>query len=153
MKPIDQVFNDVVSALNRFGVRPIIYGSYGLHQQGLDVTPNDLDFLLDSQTMHDRWSVVQQTMIELGYAADPEHNQEFGSDELWVSFLSTADIEQLIGHSLVIQEIEDGGRHLGQLDLAQHKEIYEAGLKDKWRRQKKEKSDLSIIEKIAQQTA
>jgi hypothetical protein len=144
-------FTDIAKELNNNNVTPIIYGSLGLSLLiSYPSKINDMDFLISSE---EEFSICSSISEKQGFVFDPEHDREFEGNGTFVSFLNQKDIEDLIGHKLKLKLSQLDGAKFYNLSLEDYLNIYETGLRNKWRRRKKIKSDNKLIELIREEFA
>ena len=143
---IIDTFAEITKRLNREDVRPIIYGSLGLYLVlNTRDSINDIDFIINNPA---DFLTCRKVLLKNGFRIDPDHERELISENVCVSFIDQKDIEGLIKQPLRLQASSLNGADLFNIPAEQHLEIYKIGLKDKYRKEKKETNDLEKIGKI-----
>lgn len=146
-RSIFKEFKSITYALNKIGIKPTIYGSLGLYFLiGEKGKINDIDYILSKKNFS-RWDELVQLMKSSGYDIDSGHKQEFIRGNFFVSFIDIAKIEKLIHKKLTLGKINNS-LSCRNLALADYLAIYQKGLHNKWRKKKKERSDLRKIKLI-----
>lgn len=142
-------FLRVAKLLNAEQIKPIIYGSLGLYLLiGEKGVVNDVDMLLLPEDF-DKNSQIKKIVLENGFKSDSDHEQEFEAKDYFLSFLSLSDIEKLIVEDEIeLTEEEIYGVEFYNFTKETYQKIYAAGLKDKWRKEKKEAGDLEKLRQI-----
>lgn len=143
---IYNLFKAITKGLNQAGIRPITYGSLGLYlligERG-DVS--DIDLLISSPNDFD---ICKDVAVEHGFSVDLDHDRELGGNNTFISFLELNKIEKLIGTNIQLQLVKVDEIEYYNLSPEAYLDIYKAGLKNKYRKEKKEADDLVKIEQI-----
>lgn len=143
---IKNLFAKLVSQLNKNKIYPIIYGSLGLALKiNKDIKVNDIDFIIDNSKSFD---ICKKIMEAAGFKLDPDHDREFIGKNLNISFLDKKEIEKLINETLILENTTLGNSVFFNLDIQQYLKIYQRGLKNKYRKEKKQSDDLKKIKLI-----
>jgi len=146
MKKATKFFNMIVEQLNHQKICPIIYGSFGLYLKiGWTGKINDLDFIINNSK---EFFVCKKILIKNGFQIDPDHERELIKDNFYVSFIDKKDIEKLISEPLKITAENINKKQFHNIDIKQYYKIYINGLKNKYRKEKNEKSDIKKIKYI-----
>lgn len=148
-KKIFKLFIHLGRRLNAIGIKPVMYGSLGLYFLTKNIVVNDIDFLLADKDFDRGWNDIQKLLKENKCEIDPEHEREFDCGGIFVSFLKLSEISHLVKVNFSrLERNEYKGIVYRSLALRQHLAVYQNGLKNKWRREKKKKDDLGKIEII-----
>ncbi|MEK7461418.1 MAG: hypothetical protein AAB647_04375 [Patescibacteria group bacterium] len=148
-----ELFLQIAHKLNSKHITPVLAGSLGLFRIIGDIRKaNDIDGLLPDDMFVSRWQEIQQVLGSLGFMVDPDHIQEFNRGSDRISFLSYGDVQKLTSidlsssGNLIETTIMDTCFY--ELPLPIQRAIYAEGLKNKWRKARKEHEDNELIAAI-----
>lgn len=127
----------VVTALNQINVVPCLLGSLAVAAvSGLVTDPSDVDFQVRTETMA-HFDVIDGLMTGLGYRLIDAYEHEYGLGDVRVAFASVETLEAYAGvdfrqlERVTIAEVQFNLPNLSQLQS-----IYQASVKDDWRKRK-----------------
>jgi len=147
------IFSKLTEELNKMNILPIAYGSLGLNliigEQGLI---NDIDLIISDSEFSSNWDNIKNNILpSLGYEIDTTHWQEFNGHNIPISILKISDLQKLTDiHECQLKKEKLEHVEFYNLSLKQHLDIYENGLLNKYRKQKKNKEDKQKIILIKQ---
>jgi len=140
---IFKLFLKIAKELNSLDVVPIIYGSLGLYISiGEKGVIKDIDILLKDKDKKNHWDDIKSIMKSLGYRLDPKHCEEFIGKKPYVAFSDMKGMKDVSGNIRKLIKARVDGIDFLNLPLKKYLSIYENGLKNEWRKKKKEKDDL-----------
>jgi hypothetical protein len=146
MKKVNTIFNTIVKQLNEQKIYPIIYGSLGLYlKTGWSGKINDIDFIIHKPK---EFAVCKKVLLKNGFQIDPDHNRELIKNDFYTSFIDKKDIEKLISEQLKLTTECFNENLFFNIDIKQYSKIYTNGLKNKYRKERKEKDDSEKIKFI-----
>lgn len=148
-KFILEEFISIVCELNKIGIKPIVYGSLGLYlQTGEKGLIDDIDFVLKNIDFNKKWERINILMSNFGYINDLSHSQEFIGKKPYVSFMTIEQIRKLTPSIKKMMLVELNKAIFLNFQLEDYLKIYQEGLRNKWRKTRKEKDDLFKIDLI-----
>ncbi|MBR6633292.1 MAG: hypothetical protein IKL05_03185 [Clostridia bacterium] len=136
---------------DKFGIVPLLYGSLGLeYLTGDDLGADDIDILVTSVFVTERWHEFKSFLEVQGYVLVDEYEHTFERDGVAYSYADIEDLESFAGINTEDIELHetDGVRFL-LLSLAQYLAVYKQSSKDGYRvnvRQKKDADKIRFIE-------
>ncbi|MCX6702196.1 MAG: hypothetical protein NTX96_03325 [Candidatus Zambryskibacteria bacterium] len=145
-------FIKITKILNNKNITPVLYGSLGLYQiikpQG---EINDIDFLIPGIWLKDKWYEFKEYLESYQFHMDNEHEHEFSHSDIvgWIAFGSIEESEKHSGlnKEKLIPANYEGAKYL-VLSAEQYLNVYKACLKDSYRQEKKDNTDIKKIEAI-----
>ncbi len=133
---------------SKLDITPILFGSLGLQQvSGVPLYPQDIDILVPLVWLQDEWSVLKNTLEELGYQLFDLHEHEFRKGTVKAAFAFEEDLWGFaaVDHrSLEVMTYE--GCRYRQLSLRDFLNVYTASVRDGYRRTKNNNKDVQKIE-------
>lgn len=146
METIKKTFIEITRELNEHNIKPIIYGSLGLYLKlKIEGHVNDIDFIIDKP---EEFLICKEILLQKGFEIDPDHERELFKGDLFVSFIDKIEIENLIKEPLKLDTNELDNCIFLNIDISQYQKIYKNGLKNIYRKEKKEKEDTEKIRTI-----
>ncbi|MBQ7434049.1 MAG: hypothetical protein IJV50_11430 [Lachnospiraceae bacterium] len=134
-------------------VIPLLFGSLGLERRlKRSLNADDIDVLISERFLKTDWDKLKHLMENEGYLLVDEEEHEFRKDDICIAF---ADIEGLMPFAGIdisrIPEVADHGVRYLLLELPDYLKVYEASLKDSYRKDVKNKQDQSKIDLIKEE--
>ena len=135
----------------KFDIVPLLYGSLGLeYLTGDALGADDIDILVPSVFVTERWHEFKAVLEEHGYVLVDEHEHTFVRDDVAYSYADIEDLESFAGintEDIEMHEV-DGVRFM-LLTIEQYLAVYQKSSKDGYRvniRQKKDADKIRFIE-------
>lgn len=134
----------------QLSVCPLLYGSLGLERRlQKSLNADDIDVLLPQKCLTEEWALLKALMEREGYRLTDEHEHAFTRGGVTVAF---AVLESLTGFAGVepdgIPFLEEEGAKYRLPGLNDYLKVYEASLKDSYRKDVKNKQDQIKIDLI-----
>lgn len=147
---VENTFRAVIVQLNEIKIVPMVYGSLSLNMQNICKSKiNDVDLIIDKSDLENRWQDICNAMAKVGYKIDPDHSQEFIGIEPFVSFDTYESVAEFADVDFENKKLcEDGALRYYMPVPEQLLKIYQAGLKDKFRQNRKGGKDIETIKAI-----
>lgn len=151
-----KVFLEVVRELNKNGIIPILFGSFGLYKviNKLENKVNDIDILVPDEFVHQNWDKLVNLMKDLNFELKNEKEHEFLRNEDIISFGQISDLIKLANIKVEkIKETDEDNAKFKELSPEQYLNCYKFMLRDKYRQEKRgnaDKEKIALIEKYIQ---
>ena len=139
-----ELFLSIAQLLNsQLQAVPLLYGSLGLSRVlNDDLSPDDVDMLIDPYFIDDGWEQLQSLMAGEGYQLIDEHEHEFIKDDTMVAFADISSLPSFAGINLsAIKTTAHNDVRFMELDAKQYLAVYTASQKDGYRKEKRGKND------------
>jgi len=135
----------------KLDITPVLYGSLGLQEvSGISLDPQDIDILVPLSWLRGEWSVLKDTLEELGYVLFDSREHEFRKGDVKAAFAFEEDLWEFAGVDYRNLEVCENERfRYRKLSLSDFFSVYKASVKDGYRRTKNNNKDLRKIELLA----
>jgi hypothetical protein len=146
-----ELFLSIAQCLNsKLQVVPLLYGSLGLSRVlNDDLSPDDVDMLIDSYFIRDGWEQLQSLMTEEGYQLVDENEHEFIKDRIMVAFADISSLPSFAGINLsAIKTTVHYDIQFMELNAKQYLAVYTASQQDGYCKEKRGKNDALKIQLI-----
>ena len=145
-------FENAKLLYDRFGVIPLMYGSFGLEYiTDGDLNSDDLDILISEAFITERWKEFKSFLISEGYALTDEDEHTFQKNGISYSYASIEELKSFVGIDVAdIEQRYGNGVRFYVLSLEQYLKVYRASVRDGYRinvRKKKDNDKIAFIEK------
>ncbi len=129
---------------NRFGIKPLLYGSLGLEVLlRKDLQSDDIDILIPGEMLNEKWGDFKTLLEKQGYILTDLHEHTFVKEGVKYSYACIEELADFAG----IASFEEKGFCLF-LTLRDYLNVYEASLLDGYRQTKKNNRDIEKIKII-----
>ncbi len=126
---------------DRFGIKPLLYGSLGLEVLlQRDLQSDDIDILISGELLNEKWASLKVVLEENGYILIDFHEHTFVKDGVAYSYACIEELNDFAG----VDSFEEKECCLF-LSLKDYLKVHEASLKDGYRQDKKNKNDTEKI--------
>lgn len=154
-----KIFLEVVKALNKeFGIKPILYGSFGLEQVlRKNLKAQDIDVLISDGVLENSWDKLVRVMSGLGFVLDDLKEHEFVRVGERLAFAPQSDLAKLTGlTSGMLKNFKVGGAEYKGLNASQYLTLYESLRDDPYRRKtgkmQKDEEKIKMIKELLEST-
>jgi len=152
MSQEDVLFSEFLRITNHLNsklhITPVLYGSLGLQVvSGVQLYPQDIDFLVPLSYLQNEWSVLKNTLEDLGYQLFDLHEHEFHKNGATIAFSYEEDLQDFAGiNSKALKLVTYHGCRYRQLSLTDFLSVYLRSAQDGYRRSKNNNKDFQKIE-------
>lgn len=139
----------ILKTLNRLGIKPIIYGSFGASLYlGNFKEFGDIDILIEDNYIFDDWKKFKQIFESDGFTLTDEKEHEFRFEDKKVGFAA----KSILMNDGIIEDYKELVKYRNvnayTLTAAGFVKAYEFSLKDGYRLNTRSKKDQEIINKL-----
>lgn len=140
-------FENAKLLADKFGIKPLLYGSLGLEYiTGKNLNSDDIDILIPDIFVKERWDEFRNVLTENDYVLVDEHEHTFLKNGVCYSYAAFEELESFAQINLSDIECKcEYGVQFKVLSLEQYLKVYTASSKDGYRINVRQKKDADKI--------